>query len=665
VAKDTKVADLIRREKAGAELTTAEKSLVEAQRKAQDCWWEGGFIETPKPAEKPVVSTEIPTTVPPAALSKPTTPESGAMSRSQKTMDVIKLRQNLETLVADGKIKSETANEIISALNESGSFNEARLKAIRSKLGPANRLVNAAIEASRASETPTENARGNLRIENVNGVEVAVQQPAATSEPGAPSEFNAALRASGGRLRFGLIPKGSQRVAPRVKRGNAPDSPTRGFSRVDFVDVNSAVLDHHQRTGENVCATDLVIRPETIEAIRNGSSERRMLVAHEKPDVDSIASTTLFMMIRNGEIKGNEAAVKRLVDYTHNEDLLVWDAPTASGEHANLAYLLDLISGKIGSSSLSQNILQYEVGYEIIKRIIQKNLDPTHLRLADFLDMQGNPLSFATKKYGLNSAIEKAIGNMLGQNAKKFIDSIRQILPDILNGNNRLFNELCNKMAIDPDVARQLSVLLNDRQNITVTQGEPVRIETFLAEGGSGKPSAYEAWRNKHFEKFEKLIAGGKNQFTLPALPNGEVPKGLYDPSGKVLEPAEIYRRGFSVIFSGKTVWLRPDYAESPGAKERLVQAFRELERAETAERKRLYNENPGKYNRSEFLREGKVRPGYEGYGPEEGGNSNPWGHGADHSYLVQPSGSNRSVLPNEVIQNIIMHGLNITNSTF
>ena len=47
VAEGTRVAELVRREKAGAELTPAERSLVEAQKRAQECWWEGGFIRPP------------------------------------------------------------------------------------------------------------------------------------------------------------------------------------------------------------------------------------------------------------------------------------------------------------------------------------------------------------------------------------------------------------------------------------------------------------------------------------------------------------------------------------------------------------------------------------------------------------------------------------------
>lgn len=48
VPEGTTVSDLWKKAEGGEKLTPQETALVDAQRRAQECWWEGGFIDAPK-----------------------------------------------------------------------------------------------------------------------------------------------------------------------------------------------------------------------------------------------------------------------------------------------------------------------------------------------------------------------------------------------------------------------------------------------------------------------------------------------------------------------------------------------------------------------------------------------------------------------------------------
>ncbi len=328
---------------------------------------------------------------------------------------------------------------------------------------------------------------------------------------------------------------------------------------VDCLDVNSDRFDHHHRAGEDVSATDLVVQQRA--EILSSRGRIRQIVSHKSADADSIASTSLYLLIRDGKITGTESAVRRLVRHVNAADLGKWKQ--MSFDTPDLSYLI----GRIKEQFPGQNAMHYRIGFEIIRRIIARHLDPSNLKYSDFSD-----------------------------------------------------------------------IILRKGKKKTFSLGESIK--------------GHRKLRQKQVDKFKRVEAEGA--FDLPGGGRGIRLDGV-----KSIDNMEIYARGYDVIFTGESVFFKPEFA----TRRRTLELHRRLEIEESKIRREMAAENPEKYNNPEFLRTETVRPGYEGRSAETGGNSNPWHHEADYSYIVQPGKSEwgRSQIPQARIAEIIMSTLQTT----
>lgn len=186
------------------------------------------------------------------------------------------------------------------------------------------------------------------------------------------------------KLKFGYIPKGSDRPAfqEAKKEAEAQNDVHRGYKRVRFVDVNQTDTDHHAPGDDPTkCASDLVF--ERAAEIFSERNERRALIAHKIPDADSVVSSSLYMMIRNGIVDADNEAVQKLVRYTNSVDLGRWQE-VPQGVPGLSTVIVVMLNPRLEGEDREI----YRIAYEVVSRILEKNLDPAHLQSQDFRDIR-------------------------------------------------------------------------------------------------------------------------------------------------------------------------------------------------------------------------------------------------------------------------------------
>lgn len=183
---------------------------------------------------------------------------------------------------------------------------------------------------------------------------------------------------------FWSIGKWSDRALKNVREWKKSENGERWYDNIIFIDVNAGSRDHHNNADgqySDVCATDLVW--ESRDQI---TEKKEAVISHQDPDLDSITSYALYVMIKKCKIENTPEKINNkkerigsIIKYVNACDL--WKYKELQYDKPDLSYVISEIMKKtkyIGTEK------QYAIWYEIINRVIEKEIDVNNIKVSDF-----------------------------------------------------------------------------------------------------------------------------------------------------------------------------------------------------------------------------------------------------------------------------------------
>lgn len=478
-----------------------------------------------------------------------------------------------------------------------------------------------------------------------------------------------------------LYKKANSQKGHSFKLGAIPKFSNSGndFEYLTFFDVNGGKYDHGYDKGE--CALDKIIADK--ENIKK--KPRQAYFGHENSDLDCKGSFFAILKILCDEFNEDDPATQQLTKYIHAFDLGEWSSDSLNFEEANLGYLDNVVN-----QSIERSCFHKTIDNEIC--IYKQNADAEIKKQKSMLYSENNQLNTESRRKKLFLKIDTEIKELKQMISAKENESKAETNQEkmILIDNSIKQDELQIKIKSD------LKALLKQILKNETSEIEHIDIRELTKQlYTKGVSKINKKWHTKveflrikvMFEVFDRITQNnlsprhlkaedfkdmvfniGKKKLNLSdeinkyhdlhkialedfyqnarqyKLKNGD--RIVFNPN-KNLSCFELYQKGVEIIFSGRGIMIKPECAEKYRNKILLLTQL--LDAKETVRRQEIYDKNPERYNKEDFLRTNIPVEGYL--------NSDPWkcGKGKESeracTFITQPGiGRTRSVLePGEI----------------
>lgn len=358
--------------------------------------------------------------------------------------------------------------------------------------------------------------------------------------------------------------------AEKIKRNNPNE---RGFASIDVMSLpdHENNFDHHYLGN----ATEAKIKPCAANQIwqrRNDISKQgedlpSKIITHKGADPDSMLATSLYLLLRSGEIN-NEAIdqdqkelIEQMVELVSFYDYgrtyeLAKKLGNSYFDQVGMVKLFDNISNQVKS-----NELMYMASMEIIRRIIKDKLDPLSLNEndfqdIDFVDSEADVFKIIKSMFvnydklakvnNFESRFSLATKDLKIGSGENIV--IRKILKHLETATSEEIESL--KKASVQEIYKTFESLLSKKTpNIKINIGKIIKD----AKDTRGKnKKKYEEWKRSSDRNFEFWDSGKKAIHIKRFL----------------VDAAEVYLDGYEVIIAdsgdrGISVYFHPDFVKS------------------------------------------------------------------------------------------------------